>query len=262
MTITAGVDIGSTATKALVLKDDQIAGFSVRSTGSDPDRSALHCLERALEKASLKMDSIEYIVSTGYGRRAFTRSMNQINEINANARAAAWLGSAAGTIRTIIDIGGQDSKVISLDKDGMVKDFIMNDKCAAGTGKFMEVIAQILEVELKDMGEISLRATKPIKIASTCVVFAQSEVISLIAQKKAKEDIIAGINWAIASRIVNMGKRIGIKDVVFFDGGPAKNIGVRKALEKELGMRVYVPKNPQVINALGAALTARDLVGG
>jgi len=262
MTVTAGVDIGSTATKALVLKDEKIMGFAVRPTGANPEKAATDALDKALEKAQMKFEDIKYIVTTGYGRRAYSKANENINEINANARAALWLGSSAGTIRTIIDIGGQDSKVISIDKDGIVKDFIMNDKCAAGTGKFMEVIAQILEVELKDMGELSLRSTKPIKIGSTCVVFAQSEVISLIAQNKSKEDIIAGINNAIASRIVNMGKRVGIKETVFFDGGPAKNIGVRTALETALGMKVFVPKNPQVVNALGAALTAYDLVKG
>lgn len=262
MSVTAGVDIGSTATKALILKEGKIAGFSVRPTGANPNKSATMALNKALERSRLEINDIKYTVSTGYGRRIFNMSNENINEINANARASMWLGSQMGRVRTIIDIGGQDSKVISLDRDGIVKDFIMNDKCAAGTGKFLEVIAQILEMEIKDLGELSLGSKKPIKIASTCVVFAQSEVISLIAQNKKKEDIVAGINHAIASRIINMGKKIGIKDVVFFDGGPAKNIGIRTAIERELGLKVYVPKNPQIVNALGAALIANDLIGG
>ena len=262
MSITAGVDIGSTATKALILKNGKIAGFCVRPTGANPNNSAMMALNKALERSGVDMKNIEFTVSTGYGRRIFTKSDENINEINANARASIWLGSQMGMVKTIIDIGGQDSKVISLDRDGIVKDFIMNDKCAAGTGKFLEVIAQILEMDIKDLGEVSLESNKPIKIASTCVVFAQSEVISLIAQNKRKEDIVAGINHAIASRIINMGKKVGIKEVVFFDGGPAKNIGIRTALEKELGFNVYVPKNPQIVNALGAALIASDLAGG
>jgi predicted CoA-substrate-specific enzyme activase len=144
----------------------------------------------------------------------------------------------------------------------MVKDFIMNDKCAAGTGKFIEVIADLLEVDLKDLGELSQRSRNPLKINSTCVVFAQSEVVSLIARKKKKEDIVAGINNSIASRIHNMAKRVGVKDVVFFDGGPAKNIGIKLTLEDELGTKVFVPKRPQIVNALGAALTAQDLAPG
>ena len=260
MTATAGVDIGSTATKALVLKDGKILGYSIRPTGASPDVSADKALAKALANSRMQQDDLDYIISTGYGRRTVGIADDAINEINANARATTWLGSSVGTVRTIIDIGGQDSKVISLDKDGIMNDFMMNDKCAAGTGKFLEVIADILEVDLNDMGKISLQSKKPIKINSTCVVFAQSEVVSLVAQKKAIEDIIAGINFSIASRITNMAKRVGVKDVVFLDGGPAKNIGVRYALEQELGKKVYVPKKPQIMNALGAALTAYDLM--
>ncbi len=259
MTVTAGIDIGSTATKALILRNEKIAGFNVRPTGADPEKAAKIVLKRAMKQSKISLKDIDYIVSTGYGRRTPGFSNEAINEINANARGSRWLGSAAGKIKTIIDIGGQDSKVISLDREGIIKDFAMNDKCAAGTGKFLEVIADTLEIDLEQMGKYSLKSENPIEINSTCVVFAQSEVISLIARRKKKTDIIAGIHQSIAERITQMSKRVGIKDVVFFDGGPAKNIGLRKALEEKLGKKVYVPKRPQIINALGAALTASDL---
>jgi predicted CoA-substrate-specific enzyme activase len=185
-----------------------------------------------------------------------------VNEINANARGAAWLGSSAGTVRTIIDIGGQDSKAIALDRDGVIRDFAMNDKCAAGTGKFLEVIAGLLEVPVEGLGDLSMRSGKPVSIASTCVVFAQSEVVSLVARKLDPADIVAGIHRAVASRVATMARRIGVEPVVVFDGGPARNAGLRAALEGELGQPVVVPRHPQLVVALGAALVAADLLGG
>ena len=262
MTITAGVDMGSTATKAVVLQEGRIVGSMARATGADPERSGEIALKESLDQAALDLEAVGYIVSTGYGRRALELADEAINEINANARGAAWLGSASGTVRTIIDIGGQDSKAIALDADGVIRDFAMNDKCAAGTGKFLEVIADLIEVPLDEMGELSLRATNPVTIGSTCVVFAQSEVVSLIARKKERADIIAGIHRSIASRVVTMARRVGIEEVVVFDGGPAKNSGLRAALEAELGLSVVVPRHPQLVVALGAALVAADMLGG
>ncbi len=262
MVITAGVDMGSTATKAVILSDGRIAGSTARVTGADPERSGEQALKTCLEQASLELDEIGYIVSTGYGRRALELADESINEINANARGAAWLGSHEGNVRTIIDIGGQDSKAISLDADGVIADFAMNDKCAAGTGKFLEVIADLLEVAIEDLGDISLQAERPVSIASTCVVFAQSEVISLIARKEGVANILAGINHSIASRVVTMARRVGIERVVVFDGGPAKNMGLRAAIERELGFPVVVPRHPQLVVALGAALMAADMLSG
>jgi predicted CoA-substrate-specific enzyme activase len=260
--VTAGVDMGSTATKALVLVDGRIAGSTARVTGADPERSGELALKTCLEQAALELEGIEYIVATGYGRRALELADESINEINANARGAAWLGSHEGTVRTILDIGGQDSKAISLDADGVIADFAMNDKCAAGTGKFLEVIADLLEVDIQDLGDISLQAKAPVSIASTCVVFAQSEVVSLIARKERAADILAGINRSIASRVVTMARRVGIDQVVVFDGGPAKNKGLRAAIEGELGFPVVVPRHPQLVVALGAALMAADMLSG
>jgi predicted CoA-substrate-specific enzyme activase len=258
--VTAGVDMGSTATKALVLVDGRIAGSTARATGADPERSGELALKTSLDQASLELDAVEYMVATGYGRRALELADEVVNEINANARGAAWLGSNEGTVRTILDIGGQDSKAISLDADGVIRDFAMNDKCAAGTGKFLEVIADLLEIKVEDMGDISLEADRPVTIASTCVVFAQSEVVSLIARKERAPNILAGINRSIASRVVTMARRIGIDQVVVFDGGPAKNRGLRAAVEAELGFPVVVPSHPQLVVALGAALVAADML--
>jgi predicted CoA-substrate-specific enzyme activase len=254
--------MGSTATKAVVLVDGRIAGSNARPTGADPERSGEKALKESLDQAGLELDAVGYIVSTGYGRRALELSDESVNEINANARGAAWLGSASGTVRTIIDIGGQDSKAISLDADGVIRDFAMNDKCAAGTGKFLEVIADLLEVPVDQLGDLALGSKSPVSIASTCVVFAQSEVVSLIARKLDRGDILAGIHGAIASRVVTMARRIGVEEVVVFDGGPAMNKGLRAAVEAELGHQVVVPRHPQLVVALGAALVAADLLDG
>ncbi len=262
MTVTAGVDMGSTATKAIVLVDGRIAGSNARTTGADPERSGEIALKDSLDQAGIQLEDVEYIVATGYGRRVLELADESVNEINANARGAAWLGSAEGTVRTIIDIGGQDSKVISLDVDGVIADFVMNDKCAAGTGKFLEVIADLLEIPIGDLGDISLGSTKLVNINSTCVVFAQSEVISLIARKEVPADILAGIHRSIASRVTTMARRVGTDRVVVFDGGPAKNKGLLSAIEAELGHPVVVPRHPQVVVALGAALIAADMLEG
>jgi predicted CoA-substrate-specific enzyme activase len=262
VTVTAGVDMGSTATKAVVLVDGRIAGSEARTTGADPERSGERALKDSLDQAGLELDAVDYIVSTGYGRRGLELADESVNEINANARGAAWLGSASGTVRTIIDIGGQDSKAISLDADGVIRDFAMNDKCAAGTGKFLEVIADLLEVPVDQLGDLALGSTRPVGIASTCVVFAQSEVVSLIARREDRGDILAGIHRAIASRVVTMARRIGVEEVVVFDGGPAMNKGLRAAVEAELGFPVVVPRHPQLVVALGAALVAADLLDG
>jgi predicted CoA-substrate-specific enzyme activase len=254
--ITAGIDIGSVTTKVVVLKNKEILARAITPTGADPKVAAELAMKEASKLACLSMDDIEYIVSTGYGRRSIEFGDKVITEISANARGARFLGSPSGIIRTIIDLGGQDSKVIALEENGDIEDFVMNDKCAAGTGRFLEVIASALEVRLEDLGRLSLESKNPAKIDSTCTVFAESEVISLVAQGRNKEDIIAGLHVSIAKRIAGMVKQVGAREVIFFDGGGAKNIGIKKAIEKELGMEVYVPDEPQFVIALGAALIA------
>ncbi len=257
MTTTAGVDIGSTYTKVVILKDDKVVGYGIQPTGASSEGAAQAAMKEALAMSGESLDNIQYIVSTGYGRRITSLSNETISEISANARGSKWMGEKHG-IRTIIDIGGQDTKVIALDDNCNILDFKMNDKCAAGTGRFLEVLAKVLEVPLDDMGSRSLESKNPVDITTTCLVFAKSEVASLIAKGAKKEDLIAGIHMAIARRLIVMAKKVGIREVVFFDGGPARNIGMRKAFEDELGLKIYVPEKPQIVTGTGAALIAKE----
>jgi len=256
--IVAGVDIGSVTTKAVILENEKMLSRAISPTGANPKIVAEEVFKKALDHANLSRQDIGYIVSTGYGRRAIEFGNKTVTEISCCARGAQWIGTSLGEARTIIDLGGQDMKVISLEEDGTIADFVMNDKCSAGTGRFLEVMADVLGMSLENLGELSLKSKTPIQINSTCTVFAESEVISLIAQGKNKKDIIAGIHSSIASRIVNMVRGVGEKGVVFFCGGGAKNRGMHKALEDRLGMKVYVPQEPQFVIALGAALIAKE----
>jgi predicted CoA-substrate-specific enzyme activase len=258
--VVAGLDLGSTYTKAAILADDRVAGTFITPTVVDLDAAAGTALDGALEAAGLGRDDLDMVVSTGYGRRGMGIAAHEVDEIYAKAQAAKWLGSPWGPVRTVIDIGGQDSKVIKLDEGGEMDTFLMNTKCAAGTGRFLEAMARILGVPLEHLGELSMRSDHPVDLSNTCIVMAESEVISLIAQRRPVEDIAAGVHRSVAERVGNMVKQLGVEEVVFFDGGPAKNVGVKAALEEFLGVDLYVPKNPQVSAAIGAALVARDIV--
>ncbi len=258
--VVAGLDLGSTYTKAAVLAGDRVTGTSITPTIVDLDAAADTALDGALAAAGIGRDDLDMVVSTGYGRRGMGVAAHEVDEIYAKAQAAKWLGSPWGPVRTVIDIGGQDSKVIRLDEAGEMDTFLMNTKCAAGTGRFLEAMARILGVPLEHLGELSMRSEHPVDLSSTCIVMAESEVISLIAQRRPIEDIAAGVHMSVAERVGNMVKQIGVEEVVFFDGGPAKNVGVKAALEEFLGVELYVPKNPQVSAAIGAALVARDIV--
>ena len=255
--ITAGVDLGSTYIKVVILKDWKRVGYDIAPTGHDHDLTSHKVLEKALRMAALTKEDIDHIVSTGYGRRVTSLAHETISEISANARGVQWIG-AEMNVRTIIDIGGQDTKVIALDDDLQIRKFAMNDKCAAGTGRFLEVLARVLEVPLDEMGAFSLKSEEPVDITTTCLVFAKSEVANLIFQGHSKEDIIAGIHKAVARRLVGMAKRVGVRKEIFFDGGPARNIGMIKAMERELGMEMMVPEHPQIVTATGAALLAAE----
>lgn len=256
--IVCGIDIGSVTTKAVILKDEQILSKGLCPTGASPKLAAEEVLRKALDQANLLRGNLEYIVSTGYGRRAIEFGDKTVTEISCCGKGARWIGTPEGQVRTIIDLGGQDMKVISLEEDGAIADFVMNDKCSAGTGRFLEVMAGVLGVSLENFGELSLKSKTPIQINSTCTVFAESEVISLIAQGKNKEDIIAGIHFSIAERIVSMVRQVGEKEIVFFCGGGAKNKGIHNALKDRLGMKVYVPDQPQFVIGIGAALIAKE----
>ncbi len=255
----AGIDIGSATTKVAIVSGDEILGHKVTTTGVHIERTATTLLDSLLSDLGLTRDDIKGVTTTGYGRRLISFATSTISEITANVKGAVWYGRKAGVkVRTVINIGGQDSKVIALDENGVTKNFSMNDKCAAGTGRFLETLARILEMNLEDIGEEALKAEVPIRINSTCTVFAESEIISLLARGKKHAEIIAGAHYAIARRLARMARRVGIVEEVFFDGGPALNKGLVKALEDELAVELYVPPVvPQVTTAVGAALIAR-----
>ncbi|MEM4729457.1 MAG: acyl-CoA dehydratase activase [Thermoplasmata archaeon] len=257
--ITAGVDVGSTYTKVSILADGKVVGYAVVPTGADAEAAAAECLKRALEMAGLKRPDVQYIVSTGYGRKLvqLTIANESVSEIMANAAGTRFIAADKG-IRTILDIGGQDTKIISLDAKGNMVKFQMNDRCAAGTGRFLEVMARVLEIPLDQLGPESLKSKNPVTISSTCTVFAKSEVASMLARRVPKEDIAAGIHKSMAERMAIMARKVGVVERVFFDGGPARNIGMRKAMEDELKVKLVVPEMPQIVTSIGAARIAAE----
>ncbi len=256
--ITAGIDIGSLTAKAVVLKDGTIAGHAVMPGGTDVAGAAERVLAQALEKAGQRREDLAAVIATGYGRAKVPLAGRTVTEITCDARGTHYLCPGAGMI---IDIGGQDSKVISLDGAGRVIDFAMNDKCAAGTGRFLEVMAQALGIALDRLGPVSLQHKKSVVISSMCTVFAESEVVSLIAEGYAREDILNGLHQAIAGRVAAMARGLKMEKIVMLGGGVAKNTGVVKALEDVLKIKVKVPPEPQIVAALGAAICARETVG-
>lgn len=255
----AGIDIGAATTKAVIINGrEEILAFSLLPTSYDREQSGAEVLNLALAKIQKSEDAVKYIVSTGYGRRAFASSDKVLPEIVCHAKGTKFLFPE---VRTIIDIGGQDSKVIELDEDGGVVRFEMNDKCAAGTGRFLEVLTErILNLPLAELGPLALKSEEHLTLSSVCTVFAESEIISLLSEHKAKEDIAYGISKAIAKRVIGMGVggQINYNEPIVFSGGVAKNIGVVKAIEGELGKEVITPKEPQITAALGAAIFAKE----
>jgi predicted CoA-substrate-specific enzyme activase len=256
----AGIDIGSTTIKIVLTDDeDRIVADVTCPTGSHFHQHTMAAFEGLLTEKDIRRDQVVYILSTGYGRKLFKESDETISEITANAVGASGLCENDEPIQTIINIGGQDLKVIQLDRHGQIQNFAMNDKCAAGTGRFLEMTARNLEVEVDELGEYHARAQGvPLTINSTCTVFAESEIISLLANGHGKEELIAGIHYSIAKRVARLAKRFGTEGVVFFDGGPAQNRGLVQALEDELMRKVVVPETPQITTAYGAALLARE----
>lgn len=252
--ICAGLDIGSLSTEAVIIGPQGIVGFSIVSTGSNIQRAIHLSLDVALERADVSQSDLSAVVATGYGRFNLSFPARQMTEITCHGLGARHLFPRT---RTVIDLGGQDSKVIALDDRGKVSDFVMNDKCAAGTGRFLEVMAGALETRLEEMGRLSFKARKRISISSMCTVFAESEVVSLIAQGARREDIIGGIHDSIASRIFQMAKRLPIQEEITFTGGVAKNLGMVHALKRRFKASVNLPDEPQIVGALGAALIAR-----
>jgi predicted CoA-substrate-specific enzyme activase len=253
----AGVDVGSLGTKSVILVDGEIVGSTIIRTGINTEENGNNGLDAALADARLSREDLKYVVATGYGRISAPYANKTVTEITCHARGAHYIHPET---RTIIDMGGQDCKAIRLDAAGNVVDFAMNDKCAAGTGRFLEVMANVFKVPLEELGPLSLRATEVLPVSSTCTVFAESETISLLARGEKPENIIVGIHHAIANRIGGMFSRVGLQDDVFFSGGVAKNIGMRRALEDALKIKIVEPeKDPQLAGAIGAAVIAQNL---
>jgi (R)-2-hydroxyacyl-CoA dehydratese activating ATPase len=253
--ITAGIDAGAATTKVVLLRDRDILGYQVTSTAFDFKDAAEKIYGEVLEQSGIGTTDVERIFATGYGKNAISFADKGISEITAHAKGVHFLFPG---VQGIIDVGGQDSKIIVVE-DGRVTDFLMNDKCAAGTGKFLEYTAKALEVPIGDLGPLACASRHPAGITSMCTVFAESEVISLRARGIAKEDIAAGLIASIAERVVVMARRMGLKDRIAFVGGVAKNEGMKAAIEKELGITLFVPFEPQITGSLGAALAASGI---
>lgn len=250
--IVMGIDSGSTSTNAVLLNEKkEILASAVLRTGARSGDSAERVRSMVLEKAGLTTDDVSLVVSTGYGRVSIPFADKDITEITCHAKGAHFLNP---DIRTILDIGGQDSKAIHLDENGNVKDFVMNDKCAAGTGRFLEMMARTLEIPIEELGPLSLKSSESLTISSMCTVFAESEVISLIAQNKEPADIAHGIHEAIVSRAMSLIKRVGAEPGFMMTGGVAKNEGVIDVLQKRLNASVWRYEEPEIVGALGAAL--------
>jgi predicted CoA-substrate-specific enzyme activase len=249
--ISVGIDVGSISTKAVLMADGRLRGSRLILTGYNAAKAGQTVFEGLLDALGIPVDKVDAIVATGYGRNSIAFAHKAVTEITCHAAGAHYQDPA---VRCVIDIGGQDSKAITLDSEGRVKDFAMNDKCAAGTGRFLEVMARALEVDLDAFGEISLMADRPASISSLCTVFAESEVISLIAKGVPRENIIAGIHASIGARVIAMANRVGLTEPLMMTGGVAKNIGVVKALEEKAGLTVRVSAHAQVNGAIGAAL--------
>lgn len=254
-TYVAGCDVGSTTGKALIMGDGDVLGCSVIPCAVRPEMTAEQALDMALQEAGLtRREEIAYIVGTGYGRVRIPFADENVSEITCHGLGAFHLNPGD---RTLIDVGGQDCKVIRLSPQGRVVDFAMNDKCAAGTGRFFEAMSRVLEISLERLSELSLLSRNPAQITSQCSVFAESEVITLLNEGVEIEDIAAGINEAIAARLASLVRKVGVEEEVSVSGGCAKNRGLILALERKLAVKLKpLGMDPQLIGALGAALIA------
>ena len=257
--IVAGIDIGSRAAKSVILNSNSILSSAICDTGAESVKTSYKTIKEALKGTGLALDDIQYIVATGYGRVLVPFANENISEISCHARGINWYFPS---VRTILDMGGQDCKAISCDANGRVTNFIMNDKCAGGTGRFLELIAEVLNVPLEDIGDISLTSETAIPINTICAVFAKSEAITYVRKGTAKSDIMAGLHEAIATRSLNLLKRVSIEKEFSITGGIAKNKGMVAKLKEKVGLEPLLSEDPQLIGALGAALFAKERCDG
>ncbi len=256
MRFAAGVDVGSTQTKAIIAEESRgIVARTLVDTGANVVKAAEHAFHQACQEAKLDARDVGFVVGTGYGRYKITFGNAQVTEISCHARGANHLFP---NTRTVIDMGGQDSKAISVGPTGEVRDFVMNDKCAAGTGRFLANAAEVMGLTLDDIGPLSLKATKPVKITTVCTVFVESDILSYLAQGKKAEDILAGVHLAIAKRTLSLARRVNIEPEITMTGGVARNQGMVRALEEVVGRPLKVSPDAQFMGAVGAALFALE----
>lgn len=251
----AGVDVGSRTAKAVIMEDSEISATHLIATGPESVKTAMEVLEGALGKKAISFDELSYIVTTGYGRYIAPFANESISEIYCHAKGVNWFFPSA---RTVLDMGGQDCKAIRVNEKGEHINFVMNDKCAAGTGRFMEVMAEALGVPLKEIGERSLAAKGIVKISSACAVFAKHEILSYRRKGLPLENILAGLHEAVTFRVFGLLKKVGIENDFVITGGIAYNIGVVRRVEKLVGLNALVCAEPQLTGALGAAILARE----
>ncbi len=251
--LTMGVDIGSTASKAVILEDGKrIMARQLVAAGTGT-RGPAEVYKKALEEAGVERSQITRVVATGYGRLNFAQADRELSEVSCHGKGMVFL---CPQVRTVIGIGGQDAKALLLDDWGYLDHFIMNDKCAAGTGRFLEAMSRVLDVQVEDMGMLSERSQNPVSISSTCAVFAESEVISRLSSGETVEDIVAGIHVSVAKKVSGLAVRVGYRPQVAMSGGVAKNRGIVRAMEQELQCEILVPEDCQMAGAIGAALFA------
>jgi predicted CoA-substrate-specific enzyme activase len=256
MAYAAGVDVGSTQTKAVVIDEaKRIIGRALIDTGANVTLAAEQAFAQALKCAKVEEEEVEYVVGTGYGRYRVTFGNTQVTEISCHGRGAVHMFPAT---RSVLDMGGQDTKAIKIGPSGDIVDFCMNDKCAAGTGRFQGAASRALDIPLDQLGPTALRAERPVRISTTCTVFAESEVLAWLGKGKKIEDILQGVHQSIAARSIGLLRRVGIEEQITFTGGVARNIGMIAALEKGLRVKLNVSDDSHFMGALGAALFALD----
>jgi len=257
--ITAGCDVGSLTAKAVIMKDGKIIASEVILASAQPEKSATDVMKRAVKKAGIKMEDIGYCVGTGYGRKHIPFMNSEESEIACHAKGAVW---QVPSVRTVVDIGGQDAKAIRVDERGNVERYVYNDKCASGTGRFLEIIADALDIKLEDLGALSGKAKEKLTLSNQCVVFAETEIISLVNDGKEIADIVNALHQAVANRAASLARGILVEPDAVMTGGVAKNSGMFAALERALGVKLYKVEDPQINGALGAALFAADKLNG
>jgi len=248
-----GIDVGSGWTKAAICEEDKLKSYAIIPSGGDYKKAAKEAFDIALKKLNITAKDIKYTLATGYGATMADFANDALSDISCHAKG---INALFPNVRTVIDIGAQFTRVINVDKDGRIINFIMNEKCAGGSGKFLQVTARILHINIEELGRLSLESKEPVEFTTACAVFAESEAVSRISEGARPEDIVAGIHKAMASKIITLVARVGMTPEYAITGGGGKDIGLVRAIENELRSKAFVPYEPQITAALGAAIFA------